>query len=567
MPKHCPVEGCETVIDSKDSKKLHDRMEKHLSGVHGFEGDRLAEYMYKAFPYRKQRSSPVAEKQQADQVNGQDVKPTEERKMADGKGADPNDKEKDKEKGKETDELSNLDEVDQLGDILKDNQIKKWKAIIKNFQYHDLDDLEYLERLLRLAGVQPNTRKLVVETWSSARGLDPNEAESVIKKVGKKESLDGDSDGSVDDDEIDRVLAQQQKKALMSAERAMKMREYAVRMKQLGLNPTDYGLPDVPDSAEKKKEEQASDESEYGEYEWPPDSGKMVKMKHERYTQLLYQWNKAHGKIASDEIEKKEKTIPWINPYTNQTIEVPQSQYAQYMQITQQYNITTKPQKSPDVEALERRLDEQAKLNNQLIEKIHQKEVEDAQQAAGGAWKKAEDLEKKVKEFESRDPMEVATEAIKKFQTKAQDLGMAPKGRTTEDEIRLKKADMNLEVVSKSISTVADKVKSNKIGTGEIADKVFSMAKPFMDQISRDMAMRRRMEYGEPVPHSDAEIDQISANLQNAEIQQNVGETAPPAPPPVDPAPESKPTHNLKEFSGVNKYPGFTRDNKDGQAN
>lgn len=419
-------------------------------------------------------------------------------------------------------ELNGLDELGQLNHILTTNGVtdKKAGAIIELFQHYDIDDLKKLQQIMTRAGVNRNSRAMILETWAATRELPDDEIP--VEKIGEKK-VDSDDD----DDEVkllrDLGLDDSLKDALKAAKRKQAEINVARRLKALNIDPKIYGLPDPPDDPSTKPVVADDDKIEV---EWPPDSGKNIKMTPERYNTLLYGWNKAHGKIGNDDEEipkKKERTIPWYDPYGNRTIEVPAEQYPQYMSITQQYHREKESRSSPEIEEIKKDIKAKDEVINNLIRSNNEREINEAKAQAQYALQKNEELKAQLDKYEKADKLDLYGDAIQKLKTKSEQLlGYGPRALSVQEQSLIKKQDIQAETATTAIKTIADKVKENKLGTGTIVDKILQNFSEPLNEGLRDRIKRGRARVGTAQQPTDEEIMELDAKLQNAEIQQNL---------------------------------------------
>lgn len=417
--------------------------------------------------------------------------------------------------------IDNLDEVNQLKNILSNNGVRKAGAIANLFQYHDLDDLSYLERIMKKAGTQPNTRSLVLETWAASRGLDEDEVEAVQVSSKKKQRHSDDDDDDMSD--YDDILGDLAKEGLKRAKAEMKKRQVAQQLMDAGLNPEDYGLPAIKP---KDKDTKVTDDDDKIEVEWPPDSGATKKMTPERYNALLLGWNRAHGKTKSDDDDekpKKEQTIPWVDPYNNQTIQVPVSQYKDYLAINDRYNREHEARENPeitrlhdDIKAIKEKKDNEIE---QLKNYIMDKEKQDMNGQIGGLAQKNKELEDKLDAYEKRDPLDTYAEARQKLYNNAERFGLAPAQMTVQEQNSLKKMDMQVDTISRAANTVANKIDKNQLGTGMIVDKLLNNFGDSLGDAVKDRIRNSRGRNGpsdQSVDPSEQEMAQMQTQLDNS---------------------------------------------------
>jgi len=412
----------------------------------------------------------------------------------------------------DSDELNGLDELEQLKQIIKDNGVKDTKAnaIINLFQHYDIDDLKKLQSTLVKAGVNRNSRAMILETWAAQRELPDDEIPS-------EKSRDDDDDYEsqlmrdmgMDDSLKDAMAAAKKKQAELNVAR---------RLKAMGIDPRSYGLPAPPD-------ENKDDDDDKMEFEWPPDSGTTKKMTPERYNSLLYGWNRAHGKIGNtaEEPIKKEKTIPWFDPYNNATIDVPVDQYSNYMAITQQYHREKDMKSSPELDDIKRELREKDEQIKQLIEDSHKRELQDIAQQAQYANQKNAELEKELDAMKNKDPMDSYEAAAKRLREKAALFGLGPQSLSVQEQSLLKKQEVQADTTTTAVQTVAKKFADNKLGTGAIIDKVLTNFQPTLDQALREKIKNSRIRKGSAQPPTDDEINEMYANMEKTEMQEDIG--------------------------------------------
>lgn len=415
----------------------------------------------------------------------------------------------------ENDELNGLDELEQLREIIKSNGVKdsKANAIINLFQHYDIDDLKKLQSTLVKAGVNRNSRAMILETWAAQRELPDDEIPSEKSKSDGEDDYESQlmKDMGMDDQLKDAMAAAKKRQAEINVAR---------RLQAMGIDPSIYGLPAPP---QVKKDD--DDDDDKMEFEWPPDSGTMRKMTPERYNSLLYGWNKAHGKVGNmdDQPARKENMIPWFDPYGEKTIDVPVSQYSQYMAITQQYHREKDSRTSPEIEEIKRDLKDKDNLIQQLVEDRHNRELNEISGQAQAALQKNDKLERELEEFRGRDPMDDYEVAAKKLREKAELFGLGPRSLSVQEQSLLKKQEVQAESATTAIQTIAKKVADNKLGSGMLMDKLISNFQQPLNDALRESIKSRRSRKGQAQPPTDEQINEMYERIENPEIQEEMG--------------------------------------------
>lgn len=423
--------------------------------------------------------------------------------------------------------IDNLDEVAQLKKVLDDNGIKKSQAIANLFQYHDLDDLKYLQDILRKAGIQPNTRSLVLETWASIRELGEDEIPVEKSKKSKTKSSDDDDD---DDEETALLKEIGMSSSIKDAMKAAKRREaelsVARRLKAMNMDPKMYGLPDVEDDADKTKSKTDADDEKI-EIEWPPDTGKNMKVTPERYNQLLLGWNKAHGKLQTETTDSKDDTmVPWVDPLSGTTINVPAKEYQKFANMSLAYQ-KQNPRNDPVLDELRGELKDAKKTIDDMKGYINKKEYGDLAGAYNNLDEKFKKQEQELEQLKHQDPMDLAAQGYNKLMQQADKWNLGPKGMSTQEQIQLKKTDMQVTTIEKALTTISDRIGHSKVGSGEIANQFLN--NNMVNGILRDAIRNRKMQQetyggygGQQVPVGDDELVNLNQNLMegNENIQQ-----------------------------------------------
>lgn len=362
---------------------------------------------------------------------------------------------------------------------------EKAMGIVDLFQSYEQNNFAKLDEILRLAGINPNTRRLVLEKWANLINVDPKDIPKLIEEQRKNEPKEEREEPSIEEveekkekhlEDVQKIVEQLNAEMLEQMKTQLAMATLAQRLQAMGIDPAQYGLV-VP---MKKREEEEDDP--VGEFEFPPGSGQMLKMRHSKYAKLLIEWNakqsetkkkqeddeedpidefeyppgsgkflrmrtSKYAKLITEwnalhkaqETHKEENMIPWEDPVTHKIVQVPASQYHYYVDISRKYN------EDPEKKELLRRIEE-------MQQKLEQKEKEDL-------YGYLASLEKKIKEMESKDELEETEKAIKKIKDTMEKLGYAPRETSIKEEALLKKLDVQTEVIKDAMDVVKEQTK------------------------------------------------------------------------------------------------------------
>jgi len=365
----------------------------------------------------------------------------------------------------------------------------KARGIVELFMSYDEKNFAKLEDIMRLAGIASNTRQLILEKWANLVGVKPEEIPKLMEQQRKTQveeikqeptptEIKEEKEKSIQD--IERLVEDMNAKMLEEMKSQLALATLAQRLQALGIDPAQFGIV-VP---MKKKEEE--DDDPVSEFEFPPGSGQMLKMRHSKYAKLMIEWNAKQGEKVKKETEEEEdpidefeyppgsgkflkmrtskyarlitewnatqkvkkdteeeKMVPWEDPITHKIVQVPASQYHYYVDISRKY------QEDPEKRDLLRKLEDMQK-------KLDEKEKQDL-------YGYLDALQKKLKELENKDELEETEKSIKRLKDTLERLGYAPRETSIKDEAVLKKLDVQTEVIKDAMDVV--KEQSKKVGS------------------------------------------------------------------------------------------------------
>jgi hypothetical protein len=186
----------------------------------------------------------------------------------------------------------------------------------------DYTDVKALNEMLGLAGISPAHRKMIVQQWATYMGVEDADVDTLSDQSAEKKELE-----KKEADTIKDFIQDTKETIKQRIKDEIEMRQLITQASQFGIDVSEMGLPNV--TLPKK---QQLDEDPIDEFEFPPNSGKFVKIRTSTYMKNMTQWYAIHNKK-----EEKEDTVPWENPYTHTIINVPRPQLSQYLAITQKY--------------------------------------------------------------------------------------------------------------------------------------------------------------------------------------------------------------------------------------
>lgn len=148
---------------------------------------------------------------------------------------------------------------------------------------------------------------------------------------------------------------------------------------------------------------------------------------------------------------------------------------------------------------------------------------------------KMKDIENKLNYIASRDPLENAVEAISRFNKLAQDQGLIKAGTSIADEVQLRHADVQSQAILKGLDTVSKKIDNSMERASKIESEALPLLKKIGDIYLDDFRARRGAAIGEPIPHSEGEIEILATNLaKNDQLQQEIDKSEPENPKPEE---------------------------------
>jgi len=394
---------------------------------------------------------------------------------------------------------------------------KKTQSIINMFQREDPKDIKSLKELLELAAIPPVNVRFIIKAWTSYLNIpdeldsdeeEQDENETDDKSHGKKQTKD------TEHVDLDKLISDRYEEIIKAVQSQIKLRTLLQQAKQLGIDLSEFGLSNdaIPNKKDKQQEE---DDDPIGDYEFPPDSGKFIKMRSSLYTQRLIEWERAHNKPKEENNVSKEQTVPWKDPTTGTVMQVPISQYPNFVAMTNQM---VNPMKM-EFERLQAQLDEEKKKTEVLLSKLDNKDKEAIVSYIEGLERKLGDAQNKIKELETRDPLESAQREEERIKKLAEMRGYRPADKSVQDEATIKKIDAELEVVRQGVGTLAKKIDTMGSNLGKIVDAV----QPAITMIAQDTAnvmnQKRRQNMVPIQQYSDQQIIEM-----NKRIEQDSGE-------------------------------------------
>ncbi len=380
-------------------------------------------------------------------------------------------------------------------------------GIVDLFKSYDQDNFAKLEDIMRLAGVASNTRKLILEKWANLLGVKPEDVPDIIAKQRSRED-EGEEEKKPTPEEIEqkkekkiedveKIVEDLNTKMLEQMKTQLAMATLAQRLQAMGIDPKQYGLS-IPMA---RKEE---DDDPIEEFEFPPGSGKFLKMRTSKYAKLITEWNAIH---KQQEQKNEENMIPWEDPVTHKIVQVPASQYHYYVDISRKY------QEDPEKQTLVKEL-------NELKAKLEDKEKQDL-------YSYLDALQKKLKEIENKDELAETENSIKKLRATLEHLGYTSQDKSVKDEALLKKIDLQTEVIKDGMDVVKEQAK--KIGT-VTRDLVHAITPVIQQQASKVLQEQVQQPIGQPTPPAQPtltpeQLVELEKQMDaEGKVQESIGE-------------------------------------------
>lgn len=416
-----------------------------------------------------------------------------------------------------------IDPVDELRRILGNSGADKIEAIIDAYRMGDLDDLPKLYKLIRMSGKDKAAADLAVEAWAAYRDVewDPGKAASINKSISAKGK-----DATPEEDDFKSVIKTIMKDRAKKLKEDMEMLEIINQAKAMGVDVTAYGIaipavskqPDKPTPGNEKKLHVLPDGTEFTGTD-------------DDFKDMLRTYYETHRDSRKMEKEDVGKTVPWESPYDHKIYNVPVDQLSTYLSITERHRVESSPKASPEYDDLKRRQDELEAQNRQYRELLSQKEKQEIENQLGGAYSKIDKLEKELEKQQKSDPIDSVATGWAKIQQRMDQFGWGPKGTSTAEQVALKKADVQGEVVSTSMHAIANKVSQSKFGTGDITNSILNSE--LVKGVVKDyMQKRNPPPPGQETDHADSirNLDSMmddSGNIQQETKQQVKNTTEP----------------------------------------
>jgi len=426
-------------------------------------------------------------------------------------------------------------------------------GIVDLFKSYDQDNFAKLEDIMRLAGVASNTRKLILEKWANLLGVKPEDVPDIIAKQRSRED-EGEEEKKPTPEEIEqkkekkiedveKIVEDLNTKMLEQMKTQLAMATLAQRLQAMGIDPKQYGLSipmarkeedddpieefEFPPGSGKflkmrtskyaklitewnatqintKKKQEDEEEDPIDEFEYPPGSGKFLKMRTSKYAKLITEWNAIH---KQQEQKNEENMIPWEDPVTHKIVQVPASQYHYYVDISRKY------QEDPEKQTLVKEL-------NELKAKLEDKEKQDL-------YSYLDALQKKLKEIENKDELAETENSIKKLRATLEHLGYTSQDKSVKDEALLKKIDLQTEVIKDGMDVVKEQAK--KIGT-VTRDLVHAITPVIQQQASKVLQEQVQQPIGQPTPPAQPtltpeQLVELEKQMDaEGKVQESIGE-------------------------------------------
>jgi len=421
----------------------------------------------------------------------------------------------------------------------------KARGIVELFMSYDEKNFAKLDDIMRLAGIASNTRQLVLEKWANLVGVKPEEIPKLIEQQRKTQveeakqeptptEIKEEKEKSIQD--IERIVEDMNAKMLEQMKSQLALATLAQRLQALGIDPAQFGII-IPT----KKKEEENDDDPVGEFEFPPGSGQMLKMRHSKYAKLMIEWNAKQGEKVKKETEdeedpidefeyppgsgkflkmrtskyarlitewnavqkakkepEEEKMVPWEDPITHKIVQVPASQYHYYVDISRKY------QEDPEKKELLRKLEDMQK-------KLDEKEKQDL-------YGYLDALQKKLKELENKDELEETERSIKKLKETLERLGYAPRETSIKEEALLKKLDVQTEVIKDAMDVV--KEQSKKVGS--VVRSMAEAVTPVIQQQASKMLQQAQISQQGQVPSAVPPAQTQLTPEQLAELERSL---------------------------------------------
>ena len=428
-----------------------------------------------------------------------------------------------------------LDVSDELRKIIYEvlgKKASKVDAVIRQFSYRDPDDLDSLKDILELAGYPVSARQLILKNYALYRGIDedkvPNTQEEDAQDRLKKEKEEQELSPT-------EMVKKIQSDAIKNARETLEMLQLARQIKQMGMDPTVFGLPDVEvqtkkQETQKKKYEfppesgifvemtddeyieaikryrnktsKETEDEDVQEYEFPPNSGIKVKMSSRQYTDAILKW------MTTQQKTEQTTMVEWIDPETNIKVRMPPEEYWKYRNL----NTSNKT------------VEEYKKIIEDLSKKLEAKDKEELYGAINSSFQKVKELEEKLKNAEKYSYPTSIVETTNKLKQVAEDLGFRA-GTDPEAQALLKKLDGEIQLLTKSVELIGKRMDR----TAENVNEVVKTISPVIQTELRDRLARNRMQvpYTE-VPPNENDYQMINQQLQNAQQMNQQQEVQPP---------------------------------------
>ncbi len=412
---------------------------------------------------------------------------------------------------------------------------KKIEIIMGQFHYENYKDIDALRKILSMNNVPDMKIEWIIDKYSKYIGLD--------KKQLEKDEINKESKNTKNS--IDEIFNEEEERVMEKLERQIKLKKLISKAKAMGIDLSQYGL----------EVSNVEEEDPIDWFEFPPDSGHFIKMRTSKYAELIV-------KMQTSQQPKKEETIPWKNPYTNEVIEVPISRYEHYIQITKEYKesqaknkreetmvpwknpymgeivmvprsqylhfltITAEKEKEDDetkkqmmkIEEIkasfERQLDDYRKQLSSLQSKLNEKEKEEL-------YGYLSQLQNELKKVQNRDELEEFLKVKQKIDNLAETMGLRSGDVSVNDQIILEETKLKYEAISQIFSVFVKKI-DEAVSKGSKVDKLIEIFAPIIQDEARRLSDQRRlhqiqMERQGLVPRevsrSEEEINQILNRL------------------------------------------------------